>query len=121
MEYIHVKDSRRDTKEIVLAGSGDGHLRDIINKLRNKESMFLSLEPHLAFAGQYKGFTGPNLFRMDLDALKTILSELDVEYTYVCAKFKVMLIKWLIYSNVCAKFEVMFVKWLISPKFLCIN
>ncbi len=80
IEYIHVKDSLKETGEIVVAGRGDGRIREIFDKLRDKEDMFISLEPHLALAGKYRGFTGPELFEKDLIALREILRELEIDF-----------------------------------------
>ena len=53
IEYIHVKDALLATGEVVPGGMGDGHLREIFEKLDSKGfEGYLSLEPHLAdFAG----------------------------------------------------------------------
>ncbi|HHV97219.1 MAG TPA: TIM barrel protein [Clostridiaceae bacterium] len=80
IEYIHVKDSRKDTGEKVVAGKGDGHIPEILDELRHKEGMFLSLEPHLARGGKYGGFTGPELFEEALEALRRILIELKIDF-----------------------------------------
>ncbi len=80
VEYIHVKDSVKGTGEIVLAGHGDGRIRDILNELRDKEGMFVSLEPHLSLAEKFRGFTGPELFEKDLAALRGILLELKISF-----------------------------------------
>ncbi len=46
--YIHVKDAVWGTGEVVLPGTGAGHLREIFNTLdANGYDGFLSLEPHL--------------------------------------------------------------------------
>ncbi|MBE3069542.1 MAG: sugar phosphate isomerase/epimerase, partial [Planctomycetes bacterium] len=37
-------------------------------------------EPHLAVAGQFAGFSGPDLFRKAAQSLKRILADLDVAY-----------------------------------------
>jgi sugar phosphate isomerase/epimerase len=79
VEYVHVKDAVYASKEVAVAGKGDGRIKDILDRLRDKP-MFLSLEPHLVFAGQYKGFSGPELFLGALNALKAILDELGAEY-----------------------------------------
>lgn len=53
ISYIHVKDALRENGEVVPAGTGDGNVAEILNRL-NEEGYagFLSLEPHLAdFAG----------------------------------------------------------------------
>ena len=80
VEYMHIKDSKKDIGEITVAGEGDGHLKEILDALRNKDGMFLSLEPHLAYAGKFKGFTGPELFEKDLAALKVMIKELNVDF-----------------------------------------
>ena len=36
---------------------------------------FLSFEPHLSVAGQYSGFSGPELFGVAVDALRKLASE----------------------------------------------
>lgn len=80
VEYVHVKDSLRATHEIVVAGRGDGRIRELLHALRRRDGMFLSLEPHLCAAGPFRGFTGPELFRQDLEALRAILKELEIRY-----------------------------------------
>ncbi len=37
---------------------------------------FFSLEPHLASAGKYQGFSGPDLFHTASQALQTMLGEM---------------------------------------------
>lgn len=54
--YVHIKDAKSDTKEVVLPGQGDGRLLEIF-KLLDEENYqgFLSLEPHLVqFSGLNK-------------------------------------------------------------------
>ena len=53
IEYVHVKDARLSDGEVVPAGTGDGQLLDIFEKLdASGYKGYLSLEPHLAnFAG----------------------------------------------------------------------
>lgn len=78
IEYIHIKDFNKSKGEIVVAGKGDGYIKEILNELRHKEGMFLSLEPHLTQAGQYKGFSGPERFKEAVTALCKILEELEL-------------------------------------------
>jgi 3-dehydroshikimate dehydratase len=80
IEYMHIKDSIKATGEVVAAGQGDGNIREILNELRDREGMFLSLEPHLAHAGRYQGFSGPALYEKALKALRDILNELGIDY-----------------------------------------
>lgn len=53
ISYVHVKDALFATGEVVPAGTGDGHLPEIFQKLdASGYHGFLSLEPHLAnFSG----------------------------------------------------------------------
>lgn len=45
--YMHIKDARLGQMEVVPAGRGDGHIKEILSALTPTE-MFLSLEPHLS-------------------------------------------------------------------------
>ena len=48
IEYLHIKDAVWGIGEVVLPGTGDGHLKECLEKLDNKGfTGFLSLEPHL--------------------------------------------------------------------------
>lgn len=81
IKYVHVKDAVAETGGNVPAGEGDGQIKDILQELLGSGwKGFLSLEPHLAHAGQFRGFSGPDLFRKAVQALKGILDELEVEY-----------------------------------------
>ena len=53
ISYIHVKDALRENGDVVPAGTGDGNVAELLNRLDEKGyAGFLSLEPHLAdFAG----------------------------------------------------------------------
>jgi 3-dehydroshikimate dehydratase len=80
--YCHVKDATFDPSEIKPAGEGDGQVPEVLNALNRKGvSCFLSLEPHLAMAGQFRGFTGPELFRQASKALKKVLTEIGAEWS----------------------------------------
>lgn len=48
VEYIHVKDCDRATGTVVVAGQGDGCVRQVIDEFYiSEKSTFLSIEPHL--------------------------------------------------------------------------
>ena len=50
--YMHIKDAFFEDGRIVPAGSGDGHVKEIISELAKKNYKgFLSLEPHLGVFG----------------------------------------------------------------------
>jgi sugar phosphate isomerase/epimerase len=73
--HIHIKDATRE-KKIVPAGQGDGHVGPILaDAYQSGYRGFVTLEPHLAHAGQFSGSTGPELFKIAADALKAVCRE----------------------------------------------
>ena len=80
LRYVHVKDARTDGS-VVPAGEGVSHWPELLQRLRaDGYDSFLSLEPHLALAGQYQGFSGPDLFRRASQALQQMLQAMGWEY-----------------------------------------
>jgi sugar phosphate isomerase/epimerase len=81
VEYFHIKDAKAKEKTIVAAGEGDGQIKSVLRDAVKREfEGFVSLEPHLAHAGQFQGFTGPELFVKAIRALKEILDSIGAEY-----------------------------------------
>ena len=79
--YLQVKDALAATGEVVPAGEGDGQLRETLTALRDSGfTGFMSLEPHLAQAGRFGGFSGSQGFRRAAQALKSLLNELSISY-----------------------------------------
>jgi sugar phosphate isomerase/epimerase len=79
--YVQVKDALAGSGEVVPAGLGDGQLRETLVALRDSGfAGFLSLEPHLAQAGRYGGFSGPEGFHRAAVALKSILNDLGIPW-----------------------------------------
>jgi len=79
IEYVHVKDALMAEKRVVPAGQGDGEVRELLSALASKGfEGYLSLEPHLAQAGAFRGFSGPKLFGVAVEALRGIMDELDL-------------------------------------------
>ena len=79
--YCHIKDATFDPPSIQPAGQGDGQLPEVLGALKQGGvSCFLSLEPHLSMAGQFGGFTGPELFCKASEALKKVLTEIGAEW-----------------------------------------
>jgi sugar phosphate isomerase/epimerase len=77
---VHVKDALHDGT-VVPAGEGEARWPELLQRLRRDGyDSFLSLEPHLASAGQLQGFSGPELFRRASQALQGMLREMDWEY-----------------------------------------
>jgi 3-dehydroshikimate dehydratase len=80
LSYVHVKDVAPDGT-LVVAGEGAAHWRELLQRLRaDGYSGCLSLEPHLAAAGQYQGFSGIDRFRRASQALQQLLHEIQWEY-----------------------------------------
>ncbi len=81
LSYVHVKDALSDG-HVVVAGEGAARWPDFLRRLRaDRYDGFLSLEPHLAFEGQFQGFSGVELFGLASQALRRLLREMDWEYT----------------------------------------
>ena len=80
--YFHIKDVVAGTGKVVPAGEGDGNIPEILREAicERGYSGFISLEPHLAVAGQFAGFSGPDLFKKAVQTLKKILDSLGAEY-----------------------------------------
>jgi sugar phosphate isomerase/epimerase len=75
--YVHIKDGLLAEHRVVPAGQGDGEVRELLRALQERQyDGFLSLEPHLATAGQYSGFSGPELFGVAAGALRGLLKEI---------------------------------------------
>ena len=80
--YLQVKDALAATGEVVPAGQGDGEVRETLTALRDSGfDGYASLEPHLAEAGTFGGFSGAGEFRRAAQALKTLLAELSIPWT----------------------------------------
>jgi sugar phosphate isomerase/epimerase len=81
IEYVHVKDALSGSDRVVPAGEGDGQLPETLSALRASGfDGFFSLEPHLAAAGRYSGFSGPELFSKATRALKELLGKQEIEW-----------------------------------------
>jgi len=79
--YLQVKDALAATGEVVPAGQGDGELRETLAALRDSGfAGFMSLEPHLAQAGRFGGFSGPDGFHRAAEALKFLLNEASISW-----------------------------------------
>ncbi len=79
--YVQVKDALARTGEVVPAGHGDGEVRETLAALRDSGfDGYLSLEPHLAQAGRFGGYSGPAGFTRAAQALKALLAELSMPW-----------------------------------------
>ena len=74
IEYVHVKDALSDSGKVVPAGEGEGQWPETLSALdASGFDGFFSLEPHLASAGPYSGFSGPELFGEAVRAFRELL------------------------------------------------
>jgi sugar phosphate isomerase/epimerase len=79
--YLQVKDALAATGQVVPAGQGDGEVRETLAALAASGfTGYASLEPHLAEAGRYGGFSGAQEFRRAATALKDLLRELSIPW-----------------------------------------
>jgi 3-dehydroshikimate dehydratase len=80
LEYVHVKDVAADAT-LVPAGQGEGRWPEFLQALQaDGYDGFLALEPHLQSAGQFQGFSGPELFRAASQALQHLLKKMNWQY-----------------------------------------
>ena len=80
LRHIQIKDAKREPKQIVPAGHGEGQLPEVLAAAhRDGYQGYLSLEPHLAVAGKAGGFSGAALFGTAAEALRKILAGLDAQ------------------------------------------
>lgn len=80
LRYVHVKDARADGS-VVAAGEGVSRWPELLARLRQDGyDGFFSLEPHLASAGTYQGFSGPDLFHTASQALQSMLKDSGWEW-----------------------------------------
>jgi sugar phosphate isomerase/epimerase len=81
LEYVQVKDAVLATGNVVVAGDGDGEVRETIRALRADgfDGLF-SLEPHLAIAGALGGFSGAELFATAHAAFTRLLDDEGIAY-----------------------------------------
>jgi sugar phosphate isomerase/epimerase len=77
--HIHIKDAKLGSGKVTPAGQGDGQIEPILRDAwASGYRGFLSLEPHLAAHEQFGGFSGPDLFKVAADALKSLCRKIDV-------------------------------------------
>jgi sugar phosphate isomerase/epimerase len=80
--YFHIKDALMSDGKVVPPGEGDGDIEAILREaiIDRKYGGFLSLEPHLAVAGQFQGFSGPDLYTKAVRCLKKMLDKIGTKY-----------------------------------------
>jgi 3-dehydroshikimate dehydratase len=80
LAHVHVKDAQPD-RTVVAVGEGVARWPELLDRLRSDgyDGIF-SLEPHLAAAGRYRGFSGPDLFRHASQTFSALLRRMDWTY-----------------------------------------
>jgi sugar phosphate isomerase/epimerase len=79
--YFHIKDKTPGATTCVPAGEGDGEIPAILADARKRGfNGYLTLEPHMAAAGQFAGFTGPQLFAKAVAGLKKVCDQVGLKY-----------------------------------------
>jgi len=75
--YFHIKDFKYGERDrAVPAGEGDGDIPAILkDAAADGYNGFLALEPHLIRAHHSTGQTGPELFKVAVEALKKICTD----------------------------------------------
>ncbi|WP_334172805.1 sugar phosphate isomerase/epimerase family protein [Sinomonas sp.] len=77
--YLQVKDALFSTRQVVPAGEGDGEVLRTVEALRDSGyEGFASLEPHLAYAYETGGFSGPYAFGVAARAFAKVLDAAGV-------------------------------------------
>jgi sugar phosphate isomerase/epimerase len=72
--HVHIKDARFADGAVVPAGQGDGAVADLLAALADvRYQGFLTLEPHLQFAGPAGGYSGPEGLHVAAQSLRALL------------------------------------------------
>ena len=80
-DYFHIKDRMGGEAVCVPASDGDGQFDEIFADLKARGfAGYMTLEPHLASAGQFKGHTGPERFSKAVDGLKACCDRAGLAY-----------------------------------------
>lgn len=80
-QYFHAKDKDETKGMCVPVGTGQGQFPEIFADMaRRGWSGVVTLEPHLAAAGQFSGHTGPQMFATAAQALQELCTRVGLEY-----------------------------------------
>ncbi len=79
--YFHIKDKKPGEETCVPAGEGAGEFSLLFADLKKRGwSGMMTLEPHMSAAGQFAGFTGPDLFGRAVTSLKALCDKAGLKY-----------------------------------------
>ena len=75
--HVHIKDARFQDGAVCVVGQGDGAVSELLDALaQSGYHGFLTLEPHLRFAGPAGGYSGPDGMRVSVQALRALIAAL---------------------------------------------
>lgn len=81
VSYIQIKDALLANGTVVVAGAGDGEVRETVRALQADDfDGFFSLEPHLGEYTAFGALSGPELFTRAWRAFTEILSSEGIQY-----------------------------------------
>jgi sugar phosphate isomerase/epimerase len=76
LHTLHIKDAIESQGQVVPAGEGQGQIAQTLSWLREQGwTGPMTLEPHLASAGKFGGFSGEQLFEEAVKAFRSTLSQ----------------------------------------------
>jgi sugar phosphate isomerase/epimerase len=79
--YVQIKDALLADASVVVAGAGDGEVRETVRALRaDGFDGFFSLEPHLGKYTAFGALSGPELFTKAWEAFTEILNSEGIAY-----------------------------------------
>ncbi len=81
-QYFHIKDKATpEAPACCPAGQGNGQCREILADAKKRGfDGYMTLEPHMQQAGQFSGFTGPELFVKAAEGLRKICDEVGMDW-----------------------------------------
>ena len=82
LAYIQIKDALLSDASVVVAGAGDGQVRETVRALHaDGFDGFFSLEPHLGDYTAFGALSGPEQFARACQAFTDILTSEGIDFT----------------------------------------
>ena len=80
VKEFHIKDFSAASKQTVVAGQGDGRIKEILaDAFQNNWAGLLTLEPHLSKTDGFKELDGGKRFKAAVEALKGLLAAIGAK------------------------------------------
>jgi len=77
-KFFHLKDCKPG-KQLVPCGEGHGDVEKVLgDACKDGYDGFMTMEPHLSHGGQYAGFSGPDLIKKAVDAVRDICARQNI-------------------------------------------